>query len=257
VICITSSAANGWLVNGDKLSAGLGQQAVSLDEVFEMKRMFAVCAGLLMLAGPAAAQSPVAVIEEVQGKVTGAEFMDYVTPKTVIKLGDGGSVVISYMNSCRREKISGIGTVIVGTDESKVHLADVQAEKTECDSKQAHATTKATSEVAATVLRSIDKSKDAGIKTQLTLYGTSPLFEVRGKGTLVVDRLDVRGERQQIELNGSQHKGRFYDFAGTSKTLSPGGVYAATFGSKKIVFRVDPQAKSGATPIVGRLIRLQ
>jgi hypothetical protein len=222
-----------------------------------MKRTFAVCAGLLALAAPAIAQSPVAVVEEVQGKVTGAEFMDYVTPKTVIKLGDGGSVVISYMNSCRREKITGIGTVIVGTDESKVHLSDVKAEKTECDSKQAHATTKATSEVAATVLRSVDKSKDAGIKTQLTLYGTSPLFEVKGKGTLTVDRLDVKGERQQVELNGSQLKGRFYDFAGTSRTLTPGGVYAATFASQKIVFRVDPQAKPGPTPVVGRLIRLQ
>jgi hypothetical protein len=222
-----------------------------------MKRIFAVCVSLLAPAAPAAAQAPVAVVEEVQGKVTGAEFMDYVTPKTVIKLGDGGSVVISYMNSCRRETISGIGTVIVGTDESKVHLADVKAEKTDCDSKQAHATTKATSEVAATVLRSIDKSKEAGIKTQLTLYGTAPVFEVKGKGTLTVDRLDVRGERQQIELNGSQLKGRFYDFAGTNRTLAPGGVYSASFASQKIVFRVDPQAKPGPTPIVGRLIRLR
>lgn len=222
-----------------------------------MKRMFAVYAGMLALASPAAAQTPVAVVEEVQGKVTGAEFMDYVTPKTVIKLGDGGSVVISYMNSCRREKISGIGTVIVGTDESKVHLADVKAEKADCDSKQANATTKATSEVAATVLRSIGKEKDAGIKTQLTLFGTSPLFEVKGKGTLVIDRLDVKGERQQIDINGSQLKGRFYDFAGTSRTLAPGGVYAATFASQKIVFRVASEAKPGPTPIVGRLIRLQ
>ena len=222
-----------------------------------MKRTFAVCAGLLALAGPALAQSPVAVVEEVQGKVTGAEFMDYLTPKAVIKLGDGGSVVISYMNSCRREKISGIGTVIVGTDESKVHLAEVKAEKTDCDSKQAHATTKATSEVAATIVRSVDKSKEAGVKTQLTLYGTSPLFEVKGKGTLVVDRLDVKGERQQVEISGTQLKGRFYDFAGTNRTLTPGGTYAATFASQKIVFRVDPQAKPGPTPIVGRLIRLQ
>lgn len=222
-----------------------------------MKRTFAVCASLLALAGTASAQTPVAVVEEVQGKVTGAEFMDYVTPKTVIKLGPGGSVVLSYMNSCRRETISGIGTVIVGTDESNVHLADVKAEKTDCDSRQTHATNRATSEVAATVLRSVDQSKDAGIKTQLTLYGTAPLFEVMGKGTLVIDRLDVKGERQQVELSGNQLKGRFYDFAGTNRALAPGGTYAATFASAKVVFHVDPQAKPGATPIVGRLIRLQ
>ena len=108
-----------------------------------MKRAIAVYVGLLALASPAAAEPPVAVVEEVSGKVTGAEFMDYVTPKTVIKLGADSSVVLSYLKSCRREKISGIGTVIVGTDESIVHLADVKAEKTDCDSNQAHATTQA------------------------------------------------------------------------------------------------------------------
>jgi hypothetical protein len=222
-----------------------------------MKRSFAVCAGFLMLVAPAAAESPVAVVEEVQGKVTGAEFMDYVTPKTVIKLGANSSVIISYMKSCRREKISGLGTVIVGTDESFVQFADVKSEKTDCDSSQSHATTKETSEVAATVLRSVGKSASSTIKPQLTLYGTSPIVGARGRGTLVVERLDVKGERQQIELNGSQPKGKFYDFATVNRALAPGGIYSATFGSGKIVFRIDSQAKPGATPIVGRLVRLE
>ena len=222
-----------------------------------MKRAFAACAGFLMLVAPAAAESPVAVIEEVQGKVTGAEFMDYVTPKTVIKLGANSSVIISYMKSCRREKISGLGTVIVGTDESFVQFADVKSEKTECDSSQSNATTKETSEVAATVLRSVGKSASSTIKPQLTLYGTSPIVEARGRGTLVMERLDVKGERQQIELNGSKPKGKFYDFASVNRALAPGGIYSATFGSGKIVFRIDSQAKPGATPIVGRLIRLE
>jgi hypothetical protein len=223
-----------------------------------MKRTMAVCIGLLALAGPAAAESPVAVVEDVQGKVTGAEFMDYVTPKTVIKVQAGGSVTISYMKSCQREKISGLGTVIIGSDESFVQFADVKREKTDCDSSQSHATTKATSEAAATVLRSLGDKKDAGpkIRTQLTLYGASPMVEAKGKGTLVVERLDVKGERQQIELNGSQPKGKFYDFASVNRTLTPGGVYSASFGPSKIVFLVDEKAKPGATPIVGRLIRL-
>jgi hypothetical protein len=221
-----------------------------------MKRTTAACIGLLALAGPAAAQSPVAVVEDVQGKVTGAEFMDYVTPKTVIKIAAGGSVTISYMKSCQREKISGLGTVIIGTDESFVQFADVKREKNDCDSSQSHATTKETSEAAATVLRSLGDKGAPKIKTQLIVYGTSPIVEANGKGTLVVERLDVKGERQQIELNGSQPKGKFYDFASANKTLAPGGVYSATFGTSKIVFQVDANAKSGATPIVGRLIRL-
>lgn len=222
-----------------------------------MKRLIAVCAGLLAIATSAAAESPVAVVEDVQGKVTGAEFMDYVTPKAVIKIGDGGSIVLSYMTSCRRETISGIGTVIVGTEESVVHLADVKSEKTDCDSRQAHLTTRETSGVAATVLRSVDPRVASLPQPQLTLYGASPFVEAKGRGTLTLRRLDAAGERQQIDLGGTQLKGKFFDFASENVALVPGGLYAASFKSSQIVFRVDPQAKPGATPIVGRLLRLQ
>jgi hypothetical protein len=217
----------------------------------EMKRAIAVCVGLLATVVTAAAEQPVAIVEDIKGKVTGAEFMDYLTPKTVIKLGADSSIVISYLKSCRREKIAGIGTVIVGTDESLVHLAAVKDEKTECDASHAHATTKETSEVAATVVRSV-----TSIKPQLTLYGASPLVQATGRGTLLVERLDVSGERQQIELDGKQAKGKFYDFAAANKTLTPGGVYSAKFKSSQIVFQIDPQARPGTTPIVGRLVRM-
>lgn len=220
-----------------------------------MKRTIAVCLGvflgLLATAATAMAEQPVAIVEDVQGKVTGAELMDYLTPKTVIKLGADSSIVISYLKSCRREKIAGIGTVIVGTDESLVHLASVKDEKTECDASHAHATTKETSEVAATVVRSY-----APIKPQLTLYGASPLVQATGRGTLLVERLDVTGERRQIELDGKQSKGKFYDFAAANQALSPGGVYSVKFKSSQIVFKVDAQAKPGPTPIVGRLVRM-
>jgi hypothetical protein len=215
----------------------------------------AVCAGLSVQAVPAAAETPVAVVEEVHGKVTGAEFMDYVTPKTVIKLGATGAIVISYLNSCRREKIDGIGTVIVGTDESIVHLANITGEKTDCDAAHSHATTRETAEVAATVVRSVGANESTA-KPQLTLYGASPLIEARGRGILTIERLDVSGERQQFNLDGNQLKGRFFDFASVNKSLSPGGIYAAKFGTSKIVFQVDSRAKSGPTPIVGRLVRM-
>jgi len=210
------------------------------------------------LAAPAAAQSPVAVVEEIQGNVTGAEFMDYVVPGKVIKLGAGASVVLGYMKSCRRETISGVGTVIVGQDESMVHLADVRAAQASCDQAQSHATARQTSDVAATVVRSMDNQKNVAPRPhQLTLYGASPLVEARGRGTLVFDRLDQKGERQEFELSGKQLKGRFYDLAGTGKSLTPGATYAATFASRRIVFQVDPQAKAGPTPIVGRLLRME
>jgi hypothetical protein len=165
-----------------------------------MKRTIALCLGLLALASPAVAQSPVAVVEDTQGKVTGAEFMDYVTPKSVIKIGDGGSIVLSYLKSCRRETIHGEGTVSVGTEESTVERGSLMAEKIDCDPSQMNPTSRETRAAAATVLRSVDTNAASLPQPQLTLYGSSPLVEAKGRGTLTVRRLDVPGERQQINL---------------------------------------------------------
>jgi hypothetical protein len=220
----------------------------------------AIVAALLApiaLATAAAAETPVAIVEEVHGKVTGAEPMDYVTPKTVIKLGQNGSIVLSYLNSCRRETITGIGTVIVGTEESRVHLADISGEKINCDASHWHATARETSAVAATIVRSIQTKGDASLAPQVTLYGASPLVDARGRGKLLMERLDMNGERKQVELDGTQPKGRFFDFASKNLALTPGGTYLATFGTSEVVFRIDPQAKSGATPILGRLLRME
>ena len=226
---------------------------------FTMKAAIVVLVGMMGFAGSAIAQTPVAVVEEVQGKVTGAEFMDYVVPGKTIKLGQDGSVVLSYMKSCRRETVTGVGTIIVGTEESMVHLAEVSSTRTPCDSAQVHATARATSDVAATVVRSIDEKNavKSAAPGPLTLYGASPLVQASGKGTLVFERIDQKGERQQVELTGTQWKGKFFDLAGTSKSLTPGGTYAATFASRRIVFRVDSLAKPGPTPIVGRLLRME
>jgi hypothetical protein len=218
----------------------------------------ALAVALLALTGmttAAMAESPVAIVEDVQGKVTGAEPMDYLSPRAVIKLTDKSSVTLSYLNSCRREIISGIGTVIVGTEESSVHLAEVKAETTPCDAAHAHAGTRETSEAAATIVRSIGNDVAAN-SPQATLYGASPLVEAKGRGELVMERLDAAGERQTFKLDGKQLKGRFFDLASTNRALTPGGIYAATFGKSRIVFRIDPLAKSGATPVAGRLLRM-
>jgi len=222
-----------------------------------MKSTVIVCLGLLSLASAAAADSPVAVVEDIKGKVTGAEFMDYVTPRSVIKIGDGGSVVLSYLNSCRRETVTGAGTVVIGNEQSIVDQSVFAAEMAKCDSNQANATSKDTSGVAATLLRSVDSNAPALPEPQLTLYGASPFVEAQGRGTLVVRRLDQAGEKHQIALGGTQLKGKFVDFAREDVALVPGGLYAATFKTSEIVFRVDEKAKPGATPIVGRLLRLQ
>jgi hypothetical protein len=219
-----------------------------------MRRMFAAIAGLAGLIGVAHAQTPVAVVEDVQGKVTGAEVMDYVVPGQVIKLGAGGLVVLGYMKSCWRETISGIGTVIVGTEQSAVHLAEFKADKVACDPSQSQHVGREVGESAAAVVRSLN----ADSPPPLVLHGQSPIIATSNRGRLVVERLDVRGERYEIDLTlAAMTRGKFYDFARTKIALKPGGKYSATLKSKQVVFVIDANADPGSGPIIGRLVPLQ
>ena len=224
-----------------------------------MKRMFGAVIALIGATGLAAAQAPVAVVEDVQGKVTGVEFMDYVAPGKVIKLGPAGRVVLGYMKSCWRETITGVGTVIVGAEESMVHLGDLKAGKVDCDSNHSQFVDQTVGESAATIIRGIDGTSPP----RVTVYGLSPIIEIKGIeikgfGKLVIERLDVTGERYDVDLTpASVTRGRFYDFAKTQTALKPGGTYAASLGSQRTVFLVDRRAEPGSTPIIGRLLRLE
>jgi hypothetical protein len=205
----------------------------------------------------AAAQAPVAVIEEVKGKAGGFEFMDYVAPGQTIKLGPKDSIVLGYMTSCWRETITG-GTIVVGQEQSSVQGGQVQREKTDCDAGRIQLSARQAGQSAATVFRGMAPTEKTTPQPQITLYGLSPVFEVKRRGTLVIERLDQQGERQELAVDAkSLMRGKFLDLAKARKTLSPGGVYAASLGASKTVFKIDSQAKAGATPIIGRLVRIQ
>jgi hypothetical protein len=226
-----------------------------LIEVIGMKCLFAAAAACIALGGVAHAASPVAVVEDVQGKVTGAEFMDYVVPGQVIKLGPGGKIVLGYMKSCWQETISGVGTVIVGAEESAVHLAEFTANKVPCDSSQSQQIGKEYSESAAALVRSL--KEDSGPST-LVLHGVSPIIATSDRGKLVVERLDVKGERYEMEVaSSSLTHNKFVDLARTKIALKPGGTYSAAIKSKRVVFRIDPDAGPGAGAVIGRLVSLR
>lgn len=221
-----------------------------------MKRLISAVVALIGLTGVAGAgQAPVAVVEDVQGKVTGAELMDYVVPGQVIQLGAGGAITIGYMKSCWRETISGIGTVIIGTEASAVHLAEFKAGKVPCDSSQAERIGKETSESAATVVRGLEAPKGP---PPLVLHGRSPIVATSERGKLVLERIDVKGERYEVDLAKARPvRGRFYDLARDNIALQPGGTYSMTLNSKFTAFVIDGDATQGTGPVIGRLVTLQ
>jgi hypothetical protein len=90
---------------------------------------------------------------------------------------------------------------------------------------------------------------------QITLYGSSPIVAVEGgRSTVVIERLDVVGERHVAQLG---RKWRAYvDFATSGTSLAPGGIYRLIVGARQFVFKVDAAAKPGRTPAIGRLLRV-
>ena len=207
----------------------------------------------------ASAQSPAAVVEEIQGSVPGIAFMDYVEPGQIIRLGAHDRIVLGYLKSCWRETISG-GTVTVGPEQSEVAGGEMARAKVACEGGKMMLSAELAGKSGAMVFRQVPKphAVAAAPHPEFTLYGLSPVFEVRPPGKLLVERLDQPGEHHEIAVTEQAlMRGAFLDFAKSGVALAPGGIYRAKLTDREIVFKIDPDAKPGDAPLVGRLARLQ
>ncbi|MBR0785072.1 hypothetical protein [Bradyrhizobium iriomotense] len=222
-----------------------------------MRSLIGAAIGAFCVAAPALAETPAAIVEDVQGKVDGIAFMDYVAPGKIIKLGPKASITLSYLKSCQRETISE-GVVLVGAEQSTVQLGEVKREKVPCDTNAAKLSEREANQSAATTFRTMRSDGKAAPAKLPTLYGTAPLVQAKIGSTLVIERTDGKEPTITVPLkNEVMIGGKFYDFAKAGKSLTPGGSYLAILGAKRYAFQVDASATSSPTPIVGRLLRLE
>lgn len=223
-----------------------------------MRSLISAGVGAFCLAAPALAETPAAIVEDVQGKVDGIAFMDYVAPGKIIKLGPKASITLSYLKSCQRETISE-GVVLVGAEQSTVQLGEVKREKVPCDTNAAKLSEREANQSAATTFRTMRSDAKGAPPAKLpTLYGIAPLIQAKSGSTLVIERTDGKEPTISVPLKSEiMVGGKFYDFAKAGKTLTPGGSYLAILGAKRYAFQVDASATSSPTPIVGRLLRLE
>ena len=215
-----------------------------------------VVAGLALLAPPALAEAPVAMVEGVTGTAAGVSFMQYLQPGTVIKLGPSDHLVLDYFQSCARETITG-GTVTVGNDGSKVAGGAVSSETVVCDGGQLKLTVAQSMQSGTVVFRAAPKAGQPE-PIERTLFNLSPIFDLGGPATrLVVEEIDKPGRRIDLRLSEKDLvQGRFYDFAQHGERLVAGATYRATANHRSVVFKIDPTAVAEPVSLPGRLVQL-
>jgi hypothetical protein len=214
---------------------------------------------LLEFAASASAQAPDAMVEDIKGSPPGVEMMDYVFAGKTFKLGAKDTIVLTYLKSCQRETITG-ATVTVGAEQSDVQGGVVNREKTPCDAGKMQLSVELASKSGAMVFRDVPKNAKPSLlslRPQFTLYGLSPVVELKTGTAVVIERVDKPGERYELTPDGRKMRGALYDFADDNKALVRAGVYRATMGSVQVLFQVDPGAQPGRAPLAGRLLRLQ
>jgi len=210
---------------------------------------------LVLSSVQAVAQAPTAIVEDVDSKSAGVEFMDYLSPNRVIRLAPNETLVLGYLKSCWRETISA-GVVTVGIEQSDVKDGKVERTKVSCNAGKINLSSAQAQKSGAMAFRAPAK-KGAVPQPEFTVFGLSPLVEANSSGRLVIERLDQSGEKFEIDIAGPQFvRGAYFDLAKAGTVLSAGGIYRASFGETQAVFKVDQFAKPGAAPVIGRLLRL-
>jgi len=208
--------------------------------------------GLLISLNAHAGLAPVAIIEDIEATGSKLSFMDYVNEGEVIKLGGTGKLVIGYMNSCRRETITG-GTVTVGALQSKVNQGQLLREDVECDGGNAKLSGQQAATSGALAFRGSPKSKVGIGKADITIYGTAPVIRVKRANTdITIERMDQHSKTYSYHI-----KGRHIDLADERLSLPLGGVYRISVkGGNSKTFKVDKYSEMGKISIVSRLIDL-
>lgn len=214
--------------------------------------VIAVTSGTAPAFAQGQAAKPVALVEEVAGRVQGVSEMDYMAAGRVIQLAQSDRVVLSYLSSCNRETITG-GTVTVGTERSDVRNGEVKRETIACDAGRLRLSPQQAAASGVMVFRGLKKEE---ARPEITIYGRSPVVHGVGAGPIVIQRTDKPADAVAVNVTAAMLRKGAIDLARVGVRLEPGGVYTLKAAERSIAFRVAPDARAEGGPILGRLLRL-
>ncbi|MDY0884449.1 hypothetical protein ACFPL7_00310 [Dongia soli] len=197
-------------------------------------------AGISAAALPARAeQSAGALVEEIESGPAGVAQFDSLRAGQTVDLRPSGHAIISYLDNCRRETISG-GLVKIGKTESVVEGGQVSRETVDCGTKQLALSGDSQDQSATVVFRPLP-----------TVPSVSPFIIADRASKVTLTRTDKEMAPVVVALK----KGRA-DLQAAGIKLQPGGVYQVTAGKRKTTIMIDPAAKPGETPLLRRLVKL-
>jgi hypothetical protein len=208
--------------------------------------MLVVAAGLWLpgLAPCALAESLSAIVESIEPARGDIRALDLLAAGTVIELQAGDKLVLGYLLSCTREVITG-GKVTIGSGDSKIEGGQVERSKVSCDGTVDADSAAGSNEAAVVAIRSLGSEAADGLRVVPSLQ---PVFllaegEMPADPSLTIQRLDRDESPIRVSLFG-----RALDLKVTGMKLTPGGIYSAACGDRKIAFRVAENA--GVAPVV-------
>lgn len=186
-----------------------------------------------------AEQSAGALVEEIDSGVAGITQFDTLRAGQSVDLRPNHHAVISYLDNCSRETITG-GLVKIGKSQSEVQGGQVSRETVQCNAGQL-------------ALNNTDKDQSATIvfRPLPTVPSLSPLIIAEKATKVTLTRTDKDVAPIVVPLK----KGRV-DLEAAGIALQPGGVYQVTAGNRKTTIMIDPAAKPGDTPVLRRLVKL-
>jgi hypothetical protein len=208
--------------------------------------------GLGLGLGLAAADSggvPTALVESISAPVAGVTAFDYLRQGSTVTLPANDVLTLDYISQCVRETITG-GTVTIGADRSTVDGGSVKRSRSDCDGGDLQLAANQ-SQGAVVAYRNVTD------EPTLTLDSTAPIILAGASGTLRIERLD-RPEPPivlDVRATGTPPHAAI-DLAQAHRALGQGGVYRATIGQRKIVFRVAADAAGADAPVIQRVLPL-
>jgi hypothetical protein len=205
--------------------------------------MLVVAAGL-GLAPQVLAEDLSAIVESIDPPRGDIRALDLLAAGTVIELRAGEKLVLGYLLSCTREVITG-GKVTIGSGESTIEGGQVERGKISCDGTVDADSAAGSNEAAVVAIRSLGAAAADGLRV---VPSAQPVFvlsdgELPADPSLIIQRLDREESPLRVSLFG-----RTLDLKITGMKLTPGGVYSATCGDRKIAFKIAENA--GLSPVV-------